>query len=149
MSEHLDGRPTIVVGVDGSDSSSDALYWALRHARATGARVRAVMSWQIPMSIYLVPTYTEEDYRQDAQDLMDTIVKEAAAEFGDVPIDSDLVGGRPGPALAHAAEGAELLVIGSHGRGELPGMHLGSVATYCVHHSPCPVLVYRLAASEG
>jgi nucleotide-binding universal stress UspA family protein len=148
MSEYHDGRPTIVVGIDGSDSSSDALYWALRQARVTGARVRAVMSWQIPMSIYLTPTYTEDDYRRDAENLMDTILKEAAAEFGDIPIDKDLVGGRAGPALAHAAEGAELLVIGSHGRGELPGMHLGSVASYCVHHSPCPVVVYRIAASE-
>ena len=34
-------------------------------------------------------------------------------------------------------------MIGSHGRGELPGMHLGSVASYCVHHAPCPVVVIR------
>ncbi|MGH4010822.1 MAG: universal stress protein [Pseudonocardiaceae bacterium] len=34
-------------------------------------------------------------------------------------------------------------MIGSHRQGELPGMHLGSVASYCVHHAPCPVVVVR------
>lgn len=40
-----------------------------------------------------------------------------------------------------AAKG--FLVVGSHGYGALPGMHLGSVATNCVHNAPCPVLVHR------
>jgi nucleotide-binding universal stress UspA family protein len=53
---------------------------------------------------------------------------------------------RPAHALTDAAAEADLLVVGSHGRGELPGMHLGSVAGYCVHHAPCPVLVYRVSA---
>ena len=39
--------------------------------------------------------------------------------------------------------GADMLVIGSRGEGELPGMHLGSTASYCVHHAPCPVVVLR------
>jgi nucleotide-binding universal stress UspA family protein len=54
--------------------------------------------------------------------------------------------GRPARVLTHLAEGADLLVVGSHGRGELPGMHLGSVASYCAHHAPCPVVVLRGAA---
>lgn len=140
---------TIVVGIDGSDSSCDALYWALHQARLTRATIRAVMSWEVPMSIYLVPTHREEDYRLDAERLLETIIKDAASDYGDVSIEKVLVPGRPGPALCREADGAGLLVIGSHGRGELPGMHLGSVATFCVHHAPCPVVVYRLAASEG
>jgi nucleotide-binding universal stress UspA family protein len=43
--------------------------------------------------------------------------------------------------LTGEAGRAELLVVGGHGRGELPGMHLGSVATYCIHHAACPVTV--------
>ena len=43
--------------------------------------------------------------------------------------------------LIDEAEHAELLVVGGHRRGELPGMHLGSVATYCIHHAACPVTV--------
>jgi nucleotide-binding universal stress UspA family protein len=60
-----------------------------------------------------------------------------------VHVEKYLVQGRPARALAEAAEGAELLVTGSHGRGELPGMHLGSAASYCVHHAPCLVAVVR------
>lgn len=61
----------------------------------------------------------------------------------DVPVEQHLVQQRPALALTRAAEGAQLLVVGSHGRGELPGMHLGSVASFCVHHAPCPVVVVR------
>jgi nucleotide-binding universal stress UspA family protein len=49
--------------------------------------------------------------------------------------------------LTGMATDADTLVIGSHGRGELPGMHLGSVASYCVHHAPCPVVLLREAAA--
>jgi nucleotide-binding universal stress UspA family protein len=92
-----------------------------------------------------VPTYTEEDYARDAQEVLDTSVEKAVGTASDVPVEKRLVAHRPAPALTHAAEGAALLVVGSHGRGELPGMQLGSVAGYCVHHAPCPVLVFRAA----
>ena len=139
------GRPVIVVGIDGSDLSSAALHWALHQARLTGAEVKAVMSWELPRSvwIYLTPTSTEENYELRAEEVMDRVLKEAASDFGDVPVHRVIVGKSPGLALAEAAEGAQMLVVGSHGRGELPGLHLGSVAGYVVHHAPCPVLVFR------
>jgi nucleotide-binding universal stress UspA family protein len=52
----------------------------------------------------------------------------------------------PGPApgtLVRAAEGADLLVVGSRGRGGFLGLMLGSVSNYVTHHSPCPVVVVR------
>ena len=132
----------IVVGVDGSDLSIAALRWAVDEAKLAGAHVIAVSAYTVPASIYLVPTYDEGDYERDAQAVLDASVSKALLDDG-VDVEKRLVQGRPARALTDAAHDAQLLVIGSHGRGEFPGMHLGSVASYCVHHAPCPVVVYR------
>jgi nucleotide-binding universal stress UspA family protein len=139
----------IVVGVDGSSASADALRWAVGHARSLGAEVHAVLGWEVPWTIYLVPTWTEADYEAEAQRLLDHTVKEALGDVGDVRVHRHLALQKPALALVHAAEGAELLVVGATGRGELPGMHLGSVAGYCVHHAPCPVMVIRQRPEPG
>jgi len=136
-------QPFIVVGADGSALSVQALRWAADQARLTGARIVVVTGWETPVTIMIVPTWTEEDYAREAEATLERTVAEALGDAPDVPIELRLVRHRPAQALAEAADGAALLVVGSHGRGELPGMHLGSVATYCVHHAPCPVLVFR------
>lgn len=136
-------RPFIVVGVDGSELSEAALRWAVGQARLTGAEVHAVMAWNVPVSIYLSPVAGEERYEREAEEVMDTVLRAVAEEARNVPVTKRMVGKHPSQALVRAADGAELLVVGSHGHGGFPGMHLGSVATYCVHHAPCPVLVYR------
>ncbi len=51
--------------------------------------------------------------------------------------------GHPASVLTEAAQGAELLVVGSRGHGAFAGMLLGSVSEYCAAHSPCPVVVVR------
>ena len=138
-----DPTPTIVVGADGSELSVRSLRWAADQARLTRARLVVVTGWETPLTIWVVPTWTEEDYAVRAEEVLDRTITEALGEEPDVPVERRLVRHRPAQALTEAAEGASLLVVGSHGRGELPGMHLGSVATYCVHHAPCPVLVFR------
>jgi nucleotide-binding universal stress UspA family protein len=136
-------QPFIVVGADGSALSVQSLRWAADQARLTDALVVVVTAWETPLTIWIVPTWTEEDYEREAEAVLKRTVTEALGEEPDVPVELRLVRHRPAQALAEAAEGAALLVVGSHGRGELPGMHLGSVAGYCVHHAPCPVLVFR------
>jgi nucleotide-binding universal stress UspA family protein len=133
----------IVVGLDGSVLSIDALRWAVGQARLTGADIHAVTGWEVPYTIMIVPTYTEADYCRDAHQVLDRSVAEVQEAAPDVRIEKHLIQKRPALALTTAARGAQLLVIGSHGRGELPGVHLGSVASYCVHHAPCPVVVVR------
>jgi nucleotide-binding universal stress UspA family protein len=134
-------RPVIVAGVDGSDDSKEALRWAARYARLTGAEVHAVIAWHVPVTIWLVPSYTEADYQRDAAEILNKAVLDALGPDPGVPVVTRLIQDRPAVALTEEAEHAELLVVGEHGHGELPGMHLGSVASYCVHHSPCPVTV--------
>ena len=139
-------KKLIVVGVDGSDASLAALEWAVQDARRRGARILIVTGFDIPWTIMFVPTYTESDYGRDAQEMLDRTLEQfraAHVEHDDVEIETRLVQRKPALALTEAAHDADLLVVGSHGYGALPGMHLGSVATYCVHHAPCPVLVHR------
>lgn len=134
----------VVVGIDGSDASVAALEWALEDARRRGAKVLAVTGFDIPWTIAITPTYTESDYGRDAEDMQTRTMEKFRASHPDVEIETRLVQRKPAFALTEAAENADLLVVGSHGYGALPGMHLGSVATYCVHHAPCPVLVHRV-----
>ena len=133
-------RP-MVVGVDGFSDSKEALRWAARQARLTGAEVHAVTAWQVPFRIYAMPSYTEADYAGDARQTLDTAVRDALGPDPDVPVVARLVQQRPAIALVEAAADADLLVVGGRGRGELPGVHLGTVASYCTHHAPCPVVV--------
>jgi nucleotide-binding universal stress UspA family protein len=137
-----ESRPLIVVGVDGSVSAMAALRWAAQQARLIDADIHAVTGWEIPITIMIVPTYTEADYARDARQMLDRAVAEALGSVPGVHAEKHLVQERPALALCRAAEAAQLLVVGSH-KGALPGMHLGSVASYCVHHAPCPVVVVR------
>ena len=143
MTDLSEAGPVVVVGADGSTLSTEALRWAAEHARHTGARLVVVTAYEPPVTIMLVPTWTEEDYAREAEAALERTVVSALGENPDVPLERRLVQRRPARALTEAARDADLLVVGSHGRGELPGMHLGSVAGYCVHHAPCPVLVFR------
>jgi nucleotide-binding universal stress UspA family protein len=136
----------IVVGVDGSPDSREALRWALAQAEATGAEVHAVCAWEVPVTVLLMPTATEQDYADRAVQVLDQTLTEVVGDAPPVVVRAEALEGRPARVLVTQAAGADLLVIGSHGRGELPGMHLGSVASYCVHHAPCPVVLLRRTA---
>lgn len=139
-------RQRLVVGVDGSEDSNQALRWALEHAPPMGAEVEALTAWEVPLSILLVPTATERDYEDRAERVLQAVMDEVVGPAPAVTVTARLVEGRPANVLTSEARGAALLVVGGHGRGELPGMHLGSVAGYCVHHAPCPVVVVRDAS---
>lgn len=102
-----------------------------------------VMAWDVPVTSMLSPTKTEMDYLQPHAEALERLLEQMGEETGDVTVTSELVRGRPGPALCQWTVGAELLVIGAHGHGGGEGFHLGSVSNYCAHHAPCPVLIYR------
>lgn len=70
-----------------------------------------------------------------------TAVEEAQAADPEVDVQGELIEGRPASALLEAAGDADLLIVGSRGRGGFTGLLLGSVSAQCVHHAPCPVVV--------
>ena len=142
-STHSGERPRIVVGVDGYESSRTALRWAIRQAKLTGAVVEAVTTWQVPVSADWMPTADMPDYQDDAFAVLTEAITEMCTLDPDVQVCPRVVEGRAGPVLTDAAEGADLLVVGSRGHGGLADALLGSVSQYCVHHALCPVVIMR------
>ncbi len=145
MPEH-DAAPTglVVVGVDGSDMSIDAVRWAFGQAAATAARLEVVTAWQWPVSWGpAVPLPSDYDPAADARSMLDGIVPPIAAEFPAVPVHWRAVEGHPAAVLVEASRHADLLVVASRGHGQFSGMLIGSVSQHCASNADCPVLVYR------
>jgi len=139
-----DRRGTIVVGVDGSESSLRALAWAVAEADLRGAEVDLLHSWSYAALGY------EGTVAPMLSDLRDELVAEAQAVLDDacsavahegVVVHPRIAHGSPARSLIDAAEGADLLVVGSRGRGGFRGLLLGSVSQQCAPHAPCPVVI--------
>jgi nucleotide-binding universal stress UspA family protein len=137
-------RPVVVVGVDGSTGSRDAVRWAAEYAKLAGADLRAVSSWRWPNYITRIPPGI--DLEADTRRTLEEVVAEVRADFPEVPVGDRVIEGPGGPALLSQAADASLLVVGARGRAAYPGMLLGSVAEYCVRNGPCPVVVVRTPA---
>ncbi|MGD0810026.1 MAG: universal stress protein [Acidimicrobiales bacterium] len=131
----------IVVGVDGSGASRDALRWAAHQAQLTGASLEAVISWEIAPSFYPVPVPSGYDPASNAKTALDQTLDSVIGERNGLKIVPSVVQGPAAPTLLRAAHGADLLVVGSRGHGPLLGMLLGSVSEQCMAHASCPVVV--------
>jgi nucleotide-binding universal stress UspA family protein len=137
----------IVVGVDGSAASVRALGWALGQARATGGVVEAVIAWDIPTSYGAGPTVADgEDLAGAAQQALAAAVDGVSSAYPGVAVQRRVLRGHPAAVLVDQTKDADLLVVGSHGRGGFAGVLLGSVSQQCVHHATCPVVVVRTAS---
>lgn len=140
-------RGVVIVGVDGSEASKEALRWALRYAHMAGVTVHALTAWQYPSNYAWAPGILDQiDPEGDAERTLKETVGEVTGLYPDVTVQSDVVHGFPGLALVGAATRAELLVVGSRGHGTFAGMLLGSVSEHCVHHAKCPVMVVHHAS---
>ncbi len=133
----------IVVGVDGSVSSIQALEWAADQAELTGVGLDALNTWEWPIGYgwSAVPTSYDPDHENTVA--LDTLLEPVRRAHPGLSIRATVIEGHPAPVLVRASHGADLLVIGSHGRGEIAGMLLGSVSEHCVGHAHCPVVVLR------
>jgi nucleotide-binding universal stress UspA family protein len=145
MSETGQGRP-IVVGVDGSAASLEALRWAARQARLTGAPLLALTAWAFPEHPTPFGIVPDIPLPPDELDQVRARLEEttrAVVGADDVVVRSTVVPGDAATVLLRAAEDAQLLVVGSRGRGTFAGVLLGSVSAHVAHHAPCPVVVVR------
>src|SRR3974390_3169924 len=138
-----DEQRRIVVGVDGFESSKAALRWAIRQAKLTGAVVEAVTAWHVPVGTGWVPAADTPDYQEDAFSVLAEAMTEMCAVDPGVQGCPRGVEGRAGPVLVDAADGADLLVVGSRGHRGLAEALLGSVGQYCANNASCPVVTRR------
>jgi nucleotide-binding universal stress UspA family protein len=142
------GQETVIVGVDGSPSSTAALAWAARYADAIGATLRAVLAWHYPSVAGLPPIgHTPEpvtsQVEQSRYEILDKAIASACSELPPIQVDRKVVYGHPAQALIDESSNADLLVVGSKGHGGFTGMMLGSISTHCVAHATCPVTVVK------
>jgi nucleotide-binding universal stress UspA family protein len=141
-------RPYVVVGVDGSEASKDALRWADRQAELTGAELRAIAAWE------LVPTFPysvviAEDLCDSTTETLDQAIDEVLDTGRARQTVREIRHGHPAEVLVEAATGAELLVLGGRGHGTFTGMLRGSVGQYCAQHAPCPLVTIRHPEAGG
>jgi nucleotide-binding universal stress UspA family protein len=148
MSGQQGTESRIVVGVDGSEPSRDALRWAVTQAGLTGATVEAVIAWHYP---YLAAGYgwaplaviQAPEWAEAAEKLVTEVISSVVDPAATVPVTAKAVEGSPARVLLDAALGAQLLVVGSRGLGGFTEALLGSVSQHCVHHATCPVIIIR------
>lgn len=129
----------IVVAIDGSDSSTRALRWAVSEARLRDAELEVVHAWHMPTSggyPYATLAYDPAPFADAARQVLDNAVHEAA-----VPVKQTLVNGGASEAILSAAKGADLVVLGTRGLGGFAGLLLGSVSHQVAHHATCPVVL--------
>ncbi|OIK25486.1 universal stress protein [Streptomyces malaysiense] len=139
------GHRRVVVGADGSPHSTAALDYALQAASLRKARLLIVHAWSMPYPPeppVLIDPDPDEIARKHQQELEEQI-SGLRKRYPEVEVTEDLVRDAPIPALTRASDRADLLVLGSRGRGGFHGLALGSVSHHLLHFSACPVAIVR------
>ncbi len=135
---------SIVVGVDGSDSSKAALAWAAAQARLTDSPVVAIATWDWPTSYVAMDAWPENiDFEADARDMLEQSVDQVIGTERRDKVVQRIIHGHPAPVLEDASHSAALLVVGCRGHGEFAGMLLGSVSEFLASHAHCPIVIVR------
>jgi len=131
----------IVVGVDGSEPSRRALRWAAEEARRREAILEIVHAWHPPYSGgYPYQTSAMALFERDAKSTLDGVLADPVLR-GVPAVEPILVQEGAARAVLAAAKGADLLVVGSRGRGGFAGLLLGSVSQQVAQHAHCPVAI--------
>lgn len=146
------GKPLpIVVGVDESDESTRALAEAFDIARALHAPLTVVHMWEIDAAVGMGDLGGQGNMDWQLLDMlesqqrrrMDEMVAPLARKYPNAHVTTVFRDISPAKGLADLSGDAQLVVVGSHGRGRLAASLLGSVSQNLIHHAECPVLVVR------
>jgi nucleotide-binding universal stress UspA family protein len=142
----------IVVGVDGSSGSLSALAWAVEEARHREAPVRAVMALELPTE--MVPplgggwssAIDWETVRAENRRSLDAAI--ATVDTTGVDVTAHVVELPAARALLDVSSDADMVVVGSRGRGGFAALLLGSVSLQVAQHATCPVVIVPSAATR-
>lgn len=134
-----------MVGIDGSECGAKALRWAAGEARVHGATLVVLHAWQYPYTgsdvAMALPALRVGKVEDEARMVLRRAVKDEADTLAGLLVEESVVYGEAGAALVVAARDADLVVVGSRGRGGFAGLLLGSVSQHVAHRAPCPVVI--------
>ena len=133
----------IVVGVDGSAQSQNALEWALNESALRKSALTVVAVTPAAASIWGITGQFDpsEEIQEKVQHAAQEIVDKAVARHGGQSVTVRIVSGVPADELIKASEGADLLVVGARGVGGFRRLVMGSVSSQVSHHAHCPVVI--------
>lgn len=135
----------VVVGVDGSASSTNAIAYAYEQAWSRGVNLTVVHAWWLEYvegaSASAIWTVDWHQFAQEEQVLIAESLAGWQQKYPDVTVRRHSVRGLPVEALVHQSQNACLVVVGSRGRGGFAGLLLGSVSQGVMHRSHCPVAI--------
>jgi nucleotide-binding universal stress UspA family protein len=143
----------VLVGVDGSSVSGQAVEFAFAEAAARQAELVAVNTWwrRLPSQTeeQLPLVYDDSDVDAAQARLLAGVVDRARARFPGVTVREQVRYGRAAQTLVEMSATAQLLVVGARGRGGFTSLLLGSVSQAVLHHADCPVAIVRSAAASS
>ncbi|MFF5214171.1 universal stress protein [Micromonospora sp. NPDC000442] len=137
----------VVVGIDGSELSQEAVRFAFEEAAWRGTELVAVHAWLYPTPAgpgdILPLVYDLDAFRDEEERILAEAVAGWSERYPEVPVRRRLVRGSPGRALVEESRTAQLVVVGARGRGALGGLLLGSVSHAVLHHAHSPLAIVR------
>ena len=140
-------RP-VVVGVDGSEISESAVAFAFDAASRRGVALVAVHTWSDQLIDPMVPLLGWDAIETEEQEVLAERLAGWSAKYPDVQVERSVTRDRPAHALVEESRRAQLVVVGSRGRGAAAGLLLGSVSHALLHRAHCSVAVVRPPAEE-
>ena len=148
---NFESNGKVIVGVDGTRASINALSWAAKFAKATGQQLRVISTWSPDSVTSRVSAFGETPRHDDsimeredhAKEAIVRTVKESFVTGAPEWVTTEAIAGNPADVLVNESRGASLLVVGTRGHGHLADIVLGSVSSDCVARAHCPVTVVR------
>jgi nucleotide-binding universal stress UspA family protein len=136
----------VVVGVDGSPEGEAAVAFAFEAAALRGVPLVAVHTWlDVLVDPTMAPLIDWDVIEAEEREVLAERVAGWTEKYPDVDVRRLVTRDRPAHALVQESGRAQLVVVGSRGRGGISGMLLGSVSQALLHHAACPVVVARSA----
>jgi len=142
-------RSPVVVGVDGSDESLVGLAWATHEAHHQHLPLRLVHAWEVPMPGYVPVPASVDLVRESAETVLAEAVSKAQEWAPDTDVESVIMHGAAGRVLVDVGADAQMIVVGSHGRGGFARLMLGSSSGAVAAHADVPVVVTRGTTATG
>jgi len=139
----------VVVGVDGSPTSEQAVAFAFEAAAVRGADLLAVHSWNdnfafdVAGTAEVGPRVSITDLEENEREVLSERLAGWADKYPDVVVEQRILRGRPTENLLRLSENAQLMVVGTRGRSGMVGALLGSTSHALITHSQCPVVVVK------